>query len=1027
MPHKSKSVQKPLVSLGAVGHAGHGKTTLMASVVAVQERKGLAASRSLTAMLGGAAPVEVLQSEGQVLDHVEFETAKRHYIWTDWASHGDLARNVITGAAQIDGAVLVVSSADGPTPQTREQLLILRSVGVMHLVVFLSMVDLVPDVDLVDLVEVEVRALLNQYRYPGDRIVVVRGSASAAIAGNPEGEIAIASLVDAMDAEIPEPARSTDLPLLMSIEDIFEIAGRGTVVTGRIERGRIKVGDTVELVGLRETRATVVTGIEFRRRYLDEGQAGDNIGVFLEGISRNDVERGQVIAAPQTIAPRTRALAEIYVLSPDEGGRRAPFFHGFRPQFYFRTADVNGTTTLPPGVEMVLPGDNITVGLELSAPIAMEPNQRFAIREGGRTIAAGRIIEVLPDVMPDEPPRSERESQPQSGGIRFGPVGGSRAPFLHVTAAESRAPFLHATGTTTPFLERRVVNARLDGVGPGGSVCSLDPSRSLDPNANYRLAVQIGRRSWRSLIRRAPSIEDTLPPLEPSYRGWELEAVVFPKDFELLTPDVLPLLLPRHGESEWVHFQLRAPPWGTRVYLRLSIYCQNHLLQSFALTASLDPHESGGGDGLRMVCDFSQTRDFANLDTLRPRAISFALNDDGNSGSHRLFVKGSSVKREIELNETAMKEDTKAFRQILADVGRDSNGNARFARKPEPETRPEFDAAVRRLAILGNELFRKFFADNRDLAEKLKRLPQAPIQIVRHKSDHAYPWPILYDFRLPQETLGAQGARVCLGPQDPSPCGCTRETAQGYCLNGFWGIRHELELLVGQNFVPPDQADPDGGRSSLRNASSEIRWSRAQPKIAMIVDEDEIITASLARRLADRYKSDFIPWDQPIQHVNDLLNRLWDHVARPPLVVTFGHLKESDKSGEPRGPRIALRSRKAWLQPRLIDDKVIDAGQWRDPSSLVFLMICESAATEIAQANDFSRAFLAAGSSGVVGAETYIFRGQASDLVDFIISDLVAGKTMGQAMKRYWYECMSQGNPLAFGVSYAGSADLRFQ
>ncbi len=329
------------------------------------------------------------------VSHVEYETEKRHYAHVDCPGHADFVKNMITGAAQMDGAILVVSAADGPMPQTREHILLARQVGVPKLVVFLNKVDLLEDKELLDLVEMEIRELMTKYQFDGDKAVIVRGSATAALAGSPRALPRSTRCMDAIDNEIPQPMREIDKPFLMSVEDVFSITGRGTVATGRIERGQCKVGDTVEIVGLRDTSTTVVTGVEMFRKMLDSGQAGDNVGVLLRGVEKEGIERGQVIAAPKSITPHTKAKAEIYVLSKEEGGRHTPFFNGYRPQFYFRTTDVTGIIQLPQGVEMIMPGDNINLTLELISPIAMEKTQKFAIREGGRTIGSGRITEIL--------------------------------------------------------------------------------------------------------------------------------------------------------------------------------------------------------------------------------------------------------------------------------------------------------------------------------------------------------------------------------------------------------------------------------------------------------------------------------------------------------------------------------------------------------------------------------------------------------------------------------------------------------
>jgi len=327
--------------------------------------------------------------------HVEYQTEKRHYAHVDCPGHADFVKNMITGAAQMDGAILVVSAADGPMPQTREHILLARQVGVPKIVVWLNKVDLIDDPELLDLVEMEIRELLTKYQFDGDKATIVRGSATAALEDKPEGNAAITALMNAIDADIPEPMREMDKPFLMSVEDVFSITGRGTVATGRIERGIVKVNESVEIVGLKDTVVSVVTGIEMFRKLLDSGQAGDNVGILLRGIEKDGIERGQVLAAPKSIKPHKKAKAEIYVLSKDEGGRHTPFFNGYRPQFYFRTTDVTGIVNLPKGVEMIMPGDNIAVEIDLIVPIAMETTQKFAIREGGRTIGAGRVSEII--------------------------------------------------------------------------------------------------------------------------------------------------------------------------------------------------------------------------------------------------------------------------------------------------------------------------------------------------------------------------------------------------------------------------------------------------------------------------------------------------------------------------------------------------------------------------------------------------------------------------------------------------------
>ena len=386
--------KKPHVNVGTIGHVDHGKTTLTTSILACQSRKGLAEMKSYADIAKGGTVRDASKIVTISVAHVEYESDKRHYAHVDCPGHADFVKNMITGAAQMDGAILVVSAADGPMPQTREHILLARQVGVPKIVVFLNKVDLIDDPDLLELVEEEIRDLLTKYQFDGKNAKIIRGSATAALEGKPEGEKAIADLMAAIDAEIPEPVREMDKPFLMSVEDVFSIPGRGTVATGRIERGVVKLNDTVEIVGLKDTTTTVVTGIEMFRKLLDSGQAGDNVGILLRGIEKDGIERGQVIAAPKSITPHKKGKAEIYVLSKDEGGRHTPFFNGYRPQFYFRTTDVTGVVHLPKGVEMIMPGDNIAVDIELIVPIAMEKLQKFAIREGGRTIGAGRITEI---------------------------------------------------------------------------------------------------------------------------------------------------------------------------------------------------------------------------------------------------------------------------------------------------------------------------------------------------------------------------------------------------------------------------------------------------------------------------------------------------------------------------------------------------------------------------------------------------------------------------------------------------------
>ncbi len=389
---------KPHVNVGTIGHVDHGKTTLTAAVTKVLAIKGMAQFRAYDSI--DNAPEEKARGITIATAHVEYETTNRHYAHVDCPGHADYIKNMITGAAQMDGAILVVSAADGPMPQTREHILLARQVGVPYIVVFMNKTDMVDDPELLDLVELEVRELLSKYGFPGDEIPIVKGSALKALecASNDfeaEEYKCIHELMAAVDSYIPTPERAIDKPFLMPIEDVFTISGRGTVVTGRVERGIIKVGDEVEIVGFRETRKTVATGVEMFRKLLDEGRAGDNIGVLLRGVGKDEVERGMVLAKPNSIRPHTKFKAEVYVLTKEEGGRHTPFFNGYRPQFYFRTTDVTGVATLPEGVEMVMPGDNVTISVELIAPIAMEKELRFAIREGGRTVGAGVVTEVM--------------------------------------------------------------------------------------------------------------------------------------------------------------------------------------------------------------------------------------------------------------------------------------------------------------------------------------------------------------------------------------------------------------------------------------------------------------------------------------------------------------------------------------------------------------------------------------------------------------------------------------------------------
>ena len=385
---------KPHVNVGTIGHVDHGKSTLTAAIVAVQHRKGLAPMVEYKDITKGGTVRDETKTVTIAVSHVEYESAKRHYAHVDCPGHADYIKNMITGAAQMDGAILVVSAADGPMPQTREHILLARQVGVPSIIVCLNKVDLA-DADLLELIEMEIRELLTKYGFPGDTTPIIRASATAALAGKPEGEKAIADLLEALDTFIPDPVREVDEPFLMCVEDVFNIEGRGTVVTGRVERGVLKKMEEVEIVGLRETRKTVATDIEMFRKLLDSASAGDNVGVLLRGTKKEEVERGMVLSKPGSIKPHTKFKAEVYVLSKDEGGRHTPFFTNYRPQFYFRTSDVTGTLTLPTGVEMVMPGDNVSVDIEMQKPVAMEKGQRFAIREGGRTIGAGRVSEVV--------------------------------------------------------------------------------------------------------------------------------------------------------------------------------------------------------------------------------------------------------------------------------------------------------------------------------------------------------------------------------------------------------------------------------------------------------------------------------------------------------------------------------------------------------------------------------------------------------------------------------------------------------
>ncbi len=384
---------KPHINIGTIGHVDHGKTTLTAAITQTLAKKGMAEAKKYEDI--DNAPEERARGVTINISHMEYETDKRHYAHIDAPGHADYIKNMITGAAQMDGAILVVSAPDGPMPQTREHILLARQVGVPAVVVFLNKVDMVSDNELLDLVEEEVRELLTKYQYPGKETPIIRGSALKALEGDEEAQKQISALMDAVDSFIPTPVRDVEKPLLMPVEDVFSIKGRGTVVTGRIERGKVKVNDTIEIVGIRDTKSTVVTGVEMFRKQLDEGQAGDNVGILLRGVEKDDVERGQVLAKPGSITPHKEFEAEIYVLAKEEGGRHTPFFTGYRPQFYIRTTDVTGEVTLPSGVEMVMPGDNIKMTAKLIVPVALEEGMRFAIREGGKTVGAGVISKII--------------------------------------------------------------------------------------------------------------------------------------------------------------------------------------------------------------------------------------------------------------------------------------------------------------------------------------------------------------------------------------------------------------------------------------------------------------------------------------------------------------------------------------------------------------------------------------------------------------------------------------------------------
>jgi elongation factor Tu len=388
---------KPHVNVGTIGHVDHGKTTLTTSILKCQSDKGLAEFKSYAEIAKGGTVRDASKIVTISVAHVEYESDKRHYAHVDCPGHADFVKNMITGAAQMDGAILVCSASDGPMPQTREHILLARQVGVPYIIVYLNKCDMVDDEELLELVEMEVRELLSKYEFPGDDIPIIKGSALKALEGDTGdmGEGSILRLADALDSYIPTPERAVDKPFLLPIEDVFSISGRGTVVTGRVERGIVKVGEEIEIVGIKPTVKTTCTGVEMFRKLLDQGQAGDNVGVLLRGTKREDVERGQVLAKPGSITPHTHFEAEVYVLSKDEGGRHTPFFNGYRPQFYFRTTDVTGACDLPEGVEMVMPGDNVKMVVKLIAPIAMEEGLRFAIREGGRTVGAGVVSKVI--------------------------------------------------------------------------------------------------------------------------------------------------------------------------------------------------------------------------------------------------------------------------------------------------------------------------------------------------------------------------------------------------------------------------------------------------------------------------------------------------------------------------------------------------------------------------------------------------------------------------------------------------------
>jgi elongation factor Tu len=386
---------KPHVNVGTIGHIDHGKTTLTAALVKVQSKNKLAKAISYADIAKGGTVRDETKTVTIAAAHVEYESTKRHYAHVDCPGHADYIKNMITGAAQMDGAILVVSSLDSVMPQTREHVLLARQVGLNHLVVFLNKCDAVDDPEMLDLVEMEVRELLNKYNFNGDNAPVIRGASLPALNGEAKWEATIGQLLEALDSYIPEPERAIDKPFLMAVEDVFSIKGRGTVATGRIERGVIKVGEEIEIIGFKDTRKSVVTGVEMFRKLLDQGQAGDNVGCLLRGVEKDEIERGQVLAKPASILPHTHFLGEVYVLKKEEGGRHTPFFTNYRPQFYIRTTDVTGTVNLPEGVKMVMPGDNITMNIELIAPVALEEQMRFAIREGGKTVGAGVVTKIL--------------------------------------------------------------------------------------------------------------------------------------------------------------------------------------------------------------------------------------------------------------------------------------------------------------------------------------------------------------------------------------------------------------------------------------------------------------------------------------------------------------------------------------------------------------------------------------------------------------------------------------------------------